>query len=98
MISGTSAAPPIRPAGCLRPGHALDRVLAELLWVLGELLLGHIGQEGRDLRAAGRQRAEGEAKRRPAQPRLPGALEVAAAHPRRPDRDRLVVVESLRNS
>ena len=50
--------------GGLGPGDALDRALAELLRMLGELLLGRIGQEGRDLGAARRQRADREAEQR----------------------------------
>ena len=63
--------------GRLRAGDALDRTVAELLGVLGEPLLGDVGEEGRDLRATGGDRAEREADRGAAQPRLPGAAPVA---------------------
>ena len=77
--------------GGLRAGDALDGALAELLGVLaaGELALGDVGQERRRLGAAGRQRAEREAERGAAQPRLPRAAPVVAAHERPPDRDDL---------
>ena len=70
--------------GGLGSGDALDGALAELLGVLGELALGHVGQEGRDLGAARGEGAEGEAEGGAAQPRLPRAAPVVAAHPRRP--------------
>ena len=73
--------------GRLGPGHALDRALAELLGPPGEALLHHVGEKGRDLGAARRQRAEREAERGAAQPRLPRARPVLEAHPdRAPDR------------
>ena len=75
--------------GRLRAGDPLDGALAELLGVLREPLLGDVGQEGRDLRAAGGQRAEREPERGAAQPRLPRPLPVLAAHPRPADGDDL---------
>ena len=53
-----------RVVGGLGAGDALDGAVAELLGVLGQLALGDVGQEGRDLGAAGRHGAEGEAERR----------------------------------
>ena len=78
-----------RVVGRLRAGDALDRALAELLGVLGELALGDVRQERRDLRAAGRDGPEREAERGAAQPRLPRPLPVLPAHPRPTDRDDL---------
>ena len=75
--------------GRLRAGDALDGALAELLGVLGEPLLGDVGEERRDLRAAGRDRPEREPDGGAAQPGLPGAAPVLAAHPRVADRDHL---------
>ena len=69
--------------GGLRPRHGLDRALAELLGVLGQPLLDQIGEEGRDLAAAGRQGTDREAEQRAAQPGLPGARPVRGAHPHR---------------
>ena len=63
-----------RVVGGFRAGHALDRAgRAELLLVLRQLLLQRIGEEGRDLRAARRQRADREADERAAHPGLPRA-------------------------
>ena len=75
--------------GRLRTGDALDGSLAELLGVLGQPLLGDVGEEGRDLRAAGRDDAEREAERGAAQPGLPGPLPVLLAQERATDRDDL---------
>ena len=71
--------------GRLRARDALDGALAEVLGVLGQLLLHRVGEEGRDLGATGRHGAEGEADRRAAQPRLPGARPVVAVHRRAAD-------------
>ena len=73
-----------RVVGRLGAGHALDRALAELLRVLGQALLGRVGQERRHLGAARRQRAEREADARAAQPRPPRAPQVRAAQPALP--------------
>ena len=69
--------------GRLRSGDALDGALAELCLVgaLGQLPLGRVGQEGGDVRAAGRDRADREADEGSAQPRLPGPLPVLLGHP-----------------
>ena len=72
-----------RIVGGLRPGDALDGALAEFLRVLRQPLLGRVGQEGRDLRAAGGKRADGESEGRSAQPGLPRALPVLLGHPER---------------
>ena len=69
----------------LRAGDALDGSLAELLRVLGQLLLHRVGEEGRDLGATGRHGAEREADRGAAQPRLPRARPVVAGHLRAVD-------------
>ena len=50
---------------------------------LASCLLDRVGQEGADLGAARRHRADREADRRAAQPRLPRARPVLAAHPDR---------------
>ena len=78
--------------GGLRSGHALDGALAERLPVRPRLLqatLEDVGQEGRRLRAAGRDRAEGEADRGAPHPRSPRTTPVTASHERLPDRDHL---------
>ena len=62
--------------GGLGSGDALDRAVAEFLRMLGQPPFGRIGQEGRDLGAARRQRADREAEQRAAQPRLPRARPV----------------------
>ena len=71
--------------GGLGPGHGLDRTLAELLGVLGQALLDQVGEEGRDLAAAGRQGTDREAQERAAQPGLPGTRPVLRTHPDRAD-------------
>ena len=53
--------------------------LPELFGMLGQLLLGDVGEKGGNLRAAGWYRAEREAERSTAQPGLPGALPVLFA-------------------
>jgi hypothetical protein len=80
--------------GRLGPGHALDRAVAELLRVPGQPLLHGVGEERRHLGAARRHGTEGEADRGAAQPRLPGAPEVAPAQPARlpPATAKVVVV------
>ena len=65
--------------GRFRPGHALDRALAEARRVLGQLLLDHVGRERRDRRPGARQHAEERAERGAAQDRAERALEVVAA-------------------
>ena len=75
--------------GRLRAGDALDGTLAELLGVLGQLLLGDVAQEGRQFGATGRQRPEREPEGGATQPRLPGPLPVLVAHPGPADRDDL---------
>ena len=70
----------------LGPGDALDGA-AELPLVLGQALLGDVGQERRDLGPAGRQRPEREAERGATQPGPPRAREVLAAHERPAGRD-----------
>ncbi|GCC47973.1 hypothetical protein chiPu_0031959, partial [Chiloscyllium punctatum] len=72
-----------RIVGGLRPRDTLDRALAELLRMFGQPPLGGIGQEGRDLGAAGRQRADRKAEQRAAQPRHPRPPPILARHPQR---------------
>jgi hypothetical protein len=63
------------------PATPFDRAgRAELLLVLGELLLGRVAEEGRDLAAARRDGAERKADRRRAQPRRPRALPLGRRH------------------
>ena len=73
----------------LRAGDALDGALAELVLVLGELLLRDVGQERRQFGSAGRQRTERESVGGAAQPRLPRAFPVRLRHPWPPHRDHL---------
>ncbi|MNC40377.1 hypothetical protein D3C75_890810 [compost metagenome] len=71
--------------GRFRAGDAFDGALAlvggKLLGVLAELALGGIGQKGRNLRAAGRNRTKRKADQRAAKPRRHRTLPVGAAHP-----------------
>ena len=65
--------------GGLRAGDALDGALAEFFRMLRKAPFGGVGEEGRNLGAAGRHGADREADRRAAQPGLPGAPPVLAA-------------------
>ncbi len=65
----------------LGTGHTLDGALPELLGVLGELALGEVGQEGRDLGPSGRDGPEREAERRPPEPGLPRPPPVRPGQP-----------------
>ena len=80
VSSGHEHAGERRVVGRLRPGDALDRAAPELLLCLParDPALERVGEEGRDLGPAGRHRAEREAERGPAQPRLPRAPHVLA--------------------
>ena len=71
--------------GGLGAGHGLDRTLAELLGVLRQPLFDQVGEEGRDLAAAGGQGTDREAQERAAQPGLPGPRPVLGTHPDRAD-------------
>ena len=62
-------------------GHALDRALAELFGVLGDLLLQRIGREGAEGRAAARQHAEDRAQRGAAQDGRHRAPDLLAGRP-----------------
>ena len=68
--------------GGFRPGHALDGSLTELLGVLAETLFQGVTEEGGNLRAARRERPEGEAQGGAAQPRPPASAPVVAFHGR----------------
>src|SRR4029434_2345611 len=63
------------------PRDAFDRAVTELLGPIAQSLLGGVREKRRNHRSADRQHAEWKSNRRAAQPRLPRALPVLAAHP-----------------
>ena len=60
-----------RVIGRFRAGNTFDGAAAKFLWMLGELFFKEIGQEGRNFRAARRQRAEWKPECGAAQPWFP---------------------------
>ena len=64
----------------LGTGNAFDRALAEFLRILGELSLGRVGQEARNIGATGRHRPDREANRGSSKPGLPRPFPILAGH------------------